>query len=308
VQIIDLTYIEAGIHEELVAYVADQPNYYEQEGVHVAIRDGRAWDRERLRQTATIGLGRAVLSRLAVGTPWTVLCVNTDRPLFWLLARDAYASVEELKGRNIGIHPPHTTPGWFSRIVLRRCGLDPDHDIQSVIMTPGDYTRHIRRLAEGSLDAAFVGSTLAPEVTAQENGLRVLAFVGDHFRIPTVGVAVDPAHIAPDDPAVLALVRANRRSLSTIRDEPDLAIRYINALIPSLSEAGGPPTLRTLRRTVLHRRWPPRSVRCSPSGAGRGAGNGRAHGARRGRHLSHGTSRGARGVARSLLECTCPKM
>jgi NitT/TauT family transport system substrate-binding protein len=237
VHIIDLTYIEAGIHEELVAYVADQQNYYEQEGVHVAIRDGRAWDRERLRQTATIGLGRAVLSRLAVGTPWTVLCVNTDRPLFWLLARDAYASVEELKGRNIGIHPPHTMPGWFSRIVLRRCGLDPDDDIQSVIMTPGDYTRHIRRLAEGSLDAAFVGSTLSPEVAAQENGLRMLAFVGDHFRIPTVGVAVDPTHIAPDDPAVLALVRANRRSLRTIRDEPDLAIRYINALIPSLSEA-----------------------------------------------------------------------
>ena len=114
--IIDLTYIEAGIHEELVAYVADQQDYDEQEGVHVAIRDGRAWDRERLRRTATIGLGRAVLSRLTVGTPWTVLCVNTDRPLFWLLARDAYASVEELKGRRIGIHPPHTMPGWFSRM------------------------------------------------------------------------------------------------------------------------------------------------------------------------------------------------
>jgi NitT/TauT family transport system substrate-binding protein len=77
VHIIDLTYIEAGIHEELVAYVADQQNYYEQEGVHVAIRDGRAWDRERLRRTATIGLGRAVLSRLTAGTPWTVLCVDT---------------------------------------------------------------------------------------------------------------------------------------------------------------------------------------------------------------------------------------
>jgi ABC-type nitrate/sulfonate/bicarbonate transport system substrate-binding protein len=121
--------------------------------------------------------------------------------------------------------------------VLRRLGLDPDDDVQSVVMTPGDYARHIRRLAEGSLDAAFVGSTLAPEVTAQENGLRVLAFVGDHFRIPTVGIAVDPTHIAPDDPAVLALVRANRRALRTIRDEPDLAVRYVNALIPSLSEA-----------------------------------------------------------------------
>ncbi|MFB6963422.1 ABC transporter substrate-binding protein [Streptomyces sp. NPDC056309] len=233
---IDLTYIELGIHEQLVAYVADQQNYFEQEGVHVAMRDGRAWDRERTRRTATIGLGRAVVSRLTDGIPWTVLCVNTHRPMFWLLARNAYTSIEELKGRRIGVHAPQTAPGCFSRIMLRKHGLDLDHDVQPVVMAPGDYGRHLRRLAEGSLDAAFVGSTLAPEATAQENGLRVLTYVGDHFRYPTVGVAVDPTHIAPNDPAVLALVRANRRALRTIHDQPDLAARYVNALIPSLSE------------------------------------------------------------------------
>jgi NitT/TauT family transport system substrate-binding protein len=236
VHIIDLTYVGLGIHEELVAFVADQQDYYKQEGVHVALRDGRAWDGARLRQTATIGLGRAVLSRVTDGTPWTVLCVGTDRPLFWLLARDAYASAGELKGRRIGIHPPATAPGCFCRIVLRRLGLDPDHDVQPVVMTPGDYGRHLRRLAEGTLDAAFVGSTLAPEVTAREYGLRLLAFVGDYFQIPTVGVAVDTSRIAPADPAVQGLVRASRRALRTIRDDPDLAVRYINALIPSLTE------------------------------------------------------------------------
>ncbi|GAA0380964.1 hypothetical protein GCM10009530_34640 [Microbispora corallina] len=234
--IIDLTFVGRGIHEELVAYVADQQNYYEQEGVHVALRDGCAWDGERVRRTATIGLARAVLSRITDGVPWTVLCVNTHRPLFWLLARDVYASVEELRGRRIGIHPPGTAPGCLSRIVLRKHGLDPDRDVRPVVMTPGDYGRHLRRLAEGSLDAAFVGSTLAPEVTVRENGLRLMAFVGDHFRTPTVGIAVDPTHTPVDDPAVQALVRANRRALRTIRDEPDLAVRYVNALIPSLSE------------------------------------------------------------------------
>ncbi|GAA3831798.1 hypothetical protein GCM10022226_61190 [Sphaerisporangium flaviroseum] len=52
-----------------------------------------------------------------------------------------------------------------------------------------------------------------------------------------MGVAVDPTHIASNDPAVLALVRADRRALRTIRDEPDLAVRYVNTLIASLSEA-----------------------------------------------------------------------
>ena len=54
---IDLAYVGRGIHEELVAYVADQEGYYEDEGVHVAIRDGIKWKTERLRRGATIGLG-----------------------------------------------------------------------------------------------------------------------------------------------------------------------------------------------------------------------------------------------------------
>ncbi|KIF78071.1 nitrate ABC transporter substrate-binding protein [Streptomyces sp. 150FB] len=230
----DLTHVGLGIHEELVAYVADQENYYADEGVHVALRDGCAWDDEQVRGSATIGLGRAVLSRVSGGAPWTVLCVNTERPLFWLLARDTFATVEDLKGRRIGLHAPGSAPGCFARIVLRKHGLDPDHDIRSVVLEPGDYGRHLRRLAAGSLDAAFVGSTLVPEVIAREHGLRLLAFIGDDFRIPTVGIAVDPTRHAPEDPAVRALVRANRRALRAIHDEPDLAARHINALIPSL--------------------------------------------------------------------------
>ena len=58
---IDLAYAGHGIHEELVAYVADQEGYYEDEGVHVAIRDGVHWKTERLRRSATIGLGRTML-------------------------------------------------------------------------------------------------------------------------------------------------------------------------------------------------------------------------------------------------------
>ena len=234
---IDLTLVGLGIHEELVAYVADQQDYYAEEGVHVALRDGCAWDMERVRRTATIGLGRAVVSAVTDGVPWVVLCVNTQHPLFWLLARESYTTVEALKGRRIGIHEPRTAPGCFARIALRKHGLDPDRDVQCVVMTPGDYSRHLRGLADGSLDAAFVGSTVAPEVAARDNGLRLLAFIGDDLQIPTVGIAVDPTHISADDPAVLALVRANRRALRTIHDEPDLAARYINALIPCLTFA-----------------------------------------------------------------------
>jgi ABC-type nitrate/sulfonate/bicarbonate transport system substrate-binding protein len=235
VHTIDLAYVGRGIHEELVAYVADQEGYYEDEGVHVAIRDGVSWETERLRRSATIGLGRALLSRLTDDIGWTMLSVNTHRPLFWFLGSADVTSMADLRGRRLAVHAAHTAPGCFARIVLRKHGLDPDRDLECVVRAPGDYQMDLRRLRDGSVDAAYVGSTLSPEQVAEEEGFRLLAWVGDHFQIPTVGVAVDPAHIPLDSPALQALVRANQRALRTIAEKPGLAVDYIASFLNRLT-------------------------------------------------------------------------
>jgi ABC-type nitrate/sulfonate/bicarbonate transport system substrate-binding protein len=232
---IDLAYVGRGIHEELVAYVADQEGYFEDEGVHVAIRDGVSWKTDRLRRVATIGLGRAVLSRLTDDIGWKVLSVNTHRPLFWFLGRAEVTSMADLRGRRLAVHAAHTAPGCFARIVLRKHGLDPYRDLECLARAPGDYQMDIRRLRDGSIDAAYVGSTLSPEQVAEEEGFQLLAWVGDHFQIPTVGVAVDPAHIPLDSPALEALVRANQRALQAIAEQPGLAVDYIGTFLDRLT-------------------------------------------------------------------------
>jgi ABC-type nitrate/sulfonate/bicarbonate transport system substrate-binding protein len=232
---IDLAYVGRGIHEELVAYVADQEGYFEDEGVHVALRDGTHWDITRVRTCATIGLGRAVLSRLTDGFEWTVLSMNTDRPLFWFLGNASVTSMADLRGRRLAVHAANTPPGCFARIVLRQHGLDPDRDVQCVARHPGDYQMDLRHLRDGSIDAAYVGSTLGPEQVAEEEGFHVLAWVGDHLQIPTVGIAVDATHNPIDSPAVQALVRANQRALKTMADQPDLTIKYIASFLDRMT-------------------------------------------------------------------------
>ena len=232
---IDLSYVGHGYHEELVAYVADQEGYYEDEGVHVAIRNGVGWETERVRRGATIGLGRALLSRLTDDIGWKMLSVNTHRPLFWFIGSADVTSMADLRGRRLAVHAAHTAPGCFARIVLRKHGLDPDRDLECVARPPGDYQMDLRRLRDGSIDAAYVGSTLSLEQVVEEEGFHLLAWVGDHFQIPTVGVAVDPTHIPLDSPALQALVRANQRALRTIAEKPALAVNYVASFLNRLT-------------------------------------------------------------------------
>lgn len=225
--IIDLAYAGHGIHEELIAYAADQEGYFEDEGVHVAIRDGIRWKTDRLRLATTIGLGRALFSRLKEGIPWKVFCANTHHPLFWFLGNSKVKSMADLRGKKLAVHAARTPPGCFARIVLRKHGLDPDKDLKCIERFPGDYQMDLRRLREGSIDAAYVGSTISPEEVAKEEGYHLLAWVGDHFQIPTVGIAADPTNIPLESPALQALVRANKRALKTLAEKPDKAVDYI---------------------------------------------------------------------------------
>jgi NitT/TauT family transport system substrate-binding protein len=234
---LDFAYVGLGVHEEVVYSVAAELGYYADEGVDVAIRDGLRWDDERLRQAAVVGLGRTLLIRLQAGTPWTMLCVNTERPLFWLMARAEFADVSELRGRRVAMHPALVAPGTFARIILRGRGLDPDVDIEAVPMFPGDYSEHIRQLKSGELEAAVIGSTWSPQQLEAEEGLRLLLFFGDELQIPTTGVAVDPSVVALDDPRVEGLVRANLRALATMLADPALGAEHVGRLLPAADDA-----------------------------------------------------------------------
>jgi NitT/TauT family transport system substrate-binding protein len=234
---LEFAYVGLGAHEEVVYSVAAELGFYDDEGVNVSIQDGVRWSDDRLRYAAAVGLGRTLLIRLLGGAPWAMLCVNTERPLFWLMARSEFSDVSELRGRRVAMHPPLVAPGCFARIILRGRGLDPDTDIEAVSMFPGDYREHVRLLKTGGLDAAVVGSTLSPERLAADEGLRLLLFFGDELQIPTTGVAVDPATVALDDPRVQALVRANVRALRALLHDRTLGAAHLRRLLRNADDA-----------------------------------------------------------------------
>ena len=97
--------------------------------------------------------------------------------------------------------------------------------------------RHFELIDRSRTESANANAKvcLSPEQVAEEEGFHLLAWVGDHFQIPTVGVAVDPVHIPLDSPALQALVRANQWALQTMADRPDLAVDYIASFLNRLT-------------------------------------------------------------------------
>ena len=214
---IDVAYVGRGIHEELVAYVADQEGYFEDEGVHVAVRDEIRWKTERCSGGITIGLGQDLVVGLTRWRPHGKCWPSTPhRPLFWFLGRGEVKSMDDLRGRSTGgPRTPHRTRLFRARIVLRRHGLDPDRDLQFVVRAPGDYQMDLRGSSRRFDRCGLRGQHISGEQVADAEGFTVLSWVGDHFQIPTVGIAVDPTRLPLDNPATLeSLVRANQASPS----------------------------------------------------------------------------------------------
>ena len=100
-----------------------------------------------------------------------------------------------------------------------------------MVRPPGGYSTDLRRLRAGEVDAANLGSTVDTAQTAAEEGFHELAWVGDHLAIPTVGLAVDPAVVPLEDPAVAAAVRAQRRALALLAADPDTTVAYLQRFL-----------------------------------------------------------------------------
>ncbi len=135
-----------------------------------------------------------------------------------ILARPEIKTIQDLKGKTIGVTKRGAIPDTVIRMALRDGGLDPDKDVTTVEL--GTTDKQIAALTAGSVFAA----SLSPpnNNVAERQGAHVLIdYRPMHIPYPAAQAYVNRDWAAKNDATVMALVRSLAEAEQTVRTNPD---------------------------------------------------------------------------------------
>ena len=169
--------------------------------------------------TALGSTSRAALRNV----PLRVVMTIADKPLFALIARPSINSVEELRGKLIGISSFGASTDTYARALLRRFKLIPNQDVKIIAL--GGGMNRIAAMEAGAIDAALIEAPY--NVMLERKGFRKILFVGDLIPSPLAGFGtrLEKIHKQPDE--VQRLVRATLRGIQFAKSNKQESVRSI---------------------------------------------------------------------------------
>jgi len=145
------------------------------------------------------GIGAAIR-----GLPVKVVACFLPATPIALISRPEFKSVQDLKGRNIGLNTFGGTLESLSRLIAKHFGLDPDKDLK--FLATGTVESRFAAMQQG-LTAATLGSPPI-DFLGKKLGFVVLARANELFSFPASGLVA---------------------SVRTIKEKPDQIKRVIKA-------------------------------------------------------------------------------
>lgn len=149
------------------------------------------------------------------GLPLRIVMAAMEGSDHVLVTRKNIKTVEDLKGKIIGISSFGGTPHSEAVIILRKHGMNPEKDVTFVQV--GGSSRRYEALESGSIDAAM----LVPPFNkiGRKRGFNELLSFNDIVRIPFGGIAVHLDKMREDPGEIVRTIKAVLKSLDYIREQ-----------------------------------------------------------------------------------------
>jgi ABC-type nitrate/sulfonate/bicarbonate transport system substrate-binding protein len=170
----------------------------------------------------TTALGSTIRAALR-NVPLRVVMTIADKPLFALIARPGINSVEQLRGKLLGISSYGASTDNYGRALLRRFKLIPNQDVKIIAL--GGGMNRIAAMEAGAVDAALIEAPY--NVMLERKGFRKILFVGDLIPSPLAGLGtrVDKVQKQPDE--IQRLVKATLRGIQYAKINRQETVRSI---------------------------------------------------------------------------------
>jgi len=154
-------------------------------------------------------IGNSVAAAIQ-GVPLRVLACYVPGSPSALIARPEYKSVQELRGKTVGLNTSGGALESTARLIFKHFGLDPDKEIKFLAL--GTSERRLSAMKQG-LTAATMGSPPL-DYLGKKMGFVVLARAHELFSYPTSGLVASVKKIKekPDEikRVIKAGIKANR--------------------------------------------------------------------------------------------------
>ena len=165
--------------------------------------------------------GTAVAAAVS-GVDVRIVFALTDRPSFDLIAAPSITTVQQLRGKKVGI----TAYGALAEILARQILVAhkvPADQVTFLPMGTSDVT--YLALKAGTIDGTML--QIPQTFLAQDDGFNKLASGADVYRAVQGGLTTTKATISERPELVSRMIRATQRSLRLIRSDKRYALEFI---------------------------------------------------------------------------------
>ncbi|MBI2350138.1 MAG: ABC transporter substrate-binding protein [Deltaproteobacteria bacterium] len=206
-------------------FVARERGFFRAEGFEAEIIVMKAAQTVQALVGGSVDFGTATgtaVSAAVNGVEVQVVLAVVDRPTFDLIAQPSFTSVEQLRGKKIGVSAFGSLTEILARRILLAHGVRPD---QATLLALGPSQVTYMALKTKLIDATVLQIPL--NFGAIDEGFRKLAYAGDSFRSVQGGLVTTKAIISQKPDMVTRAVRAILRAIRLIRNDRKFGIEFI---------------------------------------------------------------------------------
>jgi ABC-type nitrate/sulfonate/bicarbonate transport system substrate-binding protein len=162
------------------------------------------------------------ISAAVNGADVRVVFALTDKPSFDMVALPGIASVQQLRGKKLGISAVGSLTEILARQILIAHKVPPD---QVTFLPLGTSDVTYIALRAGAIDATML--QIPQNFLAVDDGFRKLASGADVYRAVQGGLTTTKATISDRPELVTKMIRATQRALRLVRSDKKFALEFI---------------------------------------------------------------------------------